>query len=64
MVDGYLSPWTYKNIVIAALRAGEFEWTEQFIKSYKNKLNEKFRINAFNYNMGYLLFLKVNMGRL
>ena len=62
MVDGYLSPWTYKNIVIAALRAGEFEWTEQFIKSYKNKLNEKFRINAFNYNMGYLLFFKGQYG--
>ncbi len=62
MVDGYLSPWTYKNIVIAALRAGEFIWTEQFIKSYKNKVNEKFRINAYNYNLGYLLFYKGQYG--
>lgn len=62
MVDGYLSPWTYKNIVIAALRAGEFEWTEQFIKSYKNKLNEKFRSNAYNYNLAYLLFFKGQYG--
>ncbi len=62
MVDGYLSPWTYKNIVIAALRAGEFEWTEQFIKNYKNKLNEKFRSNAYNYNLGYLLFFRGQYG--
>ncbi len=62
MVDGYLSPWTYKNIVIAALRAGETGWTEQFIKNYKTKLNEKFRTNAYNYNLAYLLFFKGQYG--
>lgn len=62
LVDGYLSPWTYKNIVITALRVGEFDWAEQFIKNYKNKLNEKFRSNAFNYNQGALLFFKGQYG--
>ncbi|MFI5172275.1 MAG: hypothetical protein ACHQFW_07780 [Chitinophagales bacterium] len=62
MVDGYLSPWTYKNIVIAGLRAGEFEWTEHFIKNYKNQLNAKFRSNAYNYNLAYLLFFKGRYG--
>ncbi|MEZ5014428.1 MAG: hypothetical protein R2794_09065 [Chitinophagales bacterium] len=62
MVDGYLSPWTYKNIVIAGLRAGEYDWTEQFIRQYKNTINEKFRANAFNYNMAYLMFFKGQYG--
>lgn len=61
-VDGDLSPWTYKNIVVAALRVGEFEWAEQFIKQYKAKLNEKFRSNAYNYNMGALMFYKGQFG--
>jgi hypothetical protein len=62
MVDGDLSPWTYKNLVVAALRVGEFEWAEQFIKAYKSKLNEKFRSNAYNYNMGALMFYKAQYG--
>lgn len=62
MVDGDLSPWTYKNLVVAALRVGEFEWAEQFIKSYKSKLNEKFRSNAYNYNLGALMFYKAQYG--
>lgn len=62
MVDGNLSPWTFKNLVIAALRVGEFNWAEQFIKNYKNRLNEKFRSNAYNYNQGALLFFKGQYG--
>lgn len=62
MVDGDLSPWTFKNLVIAALRVGEFNWAEQFIKNYKNRLNEKFRSNAYNYNQGALLFFKGQYG--
>jgi len=62
MVDGDLSPWTYKNLVVAALRVGEYDWAEQFIKQYRSKLNEKFRANAYNYNMGALLFYKGNLG--
>ena len=61
-VDGDLSPWTYKNLVVAALRVGEFEWAEQFIKQYRGQLNEKFRSNAYNYNMGALLFYKGQYG--
>lgn len=62
MVDGDLSPWTYKNLVITALRVGEFDWAEQFIRNYKNRLNEKFRLNAYNYNQGALLFYKGQHG--
>ncbi len=61
-VDGDLSPWTYKNIVVAALRVGEYEWAEQFIKQFKSRLNEKFRSNAYSYNMGALMFYKGQYG--
>ena len=62
LVDGDLSPWTYKNLVIAALRVGEFDWAEQFIRDYKSSINEKFRSNAYNYNQGALLFFKGQFG--
>lgn len=62
LVDGDLSPWTYKNLVITALRVGEFDWAEQFIRDYKSSINEKFRSNAYNYNQGALLFFKGQYG--
>ncbi len=62
LVDGDLSPWTYKNLVITALRVGEFDWAEQFIRDYKSSINEKFRSNAYSYNQGALLFFKGQYG--
>lgn len=62
LVDGDLSPWAYKNLVITALRVGEFDWAEQFIRDYKSSINEKFRSNAYNYNQGALLFFKGQYG--
>ncbi len=62
LVDGFLSPWAYKNIVSVALRVDDFTWTEQFIKNYRSKLSEKFRTNAYNYNLAYLLFFKGDYG--
>ncbi len=47
----FLSPWTYKNIITAALRLNETEWTRQFIRSHKEKLSEEHRENAYNYNL-------------
>lgn len=46
-----ISPWTYKNIITAALRLNELEWTFQFITNYKKQLAEEYRENAFNYNL-------------
>lgn len=55
---GILSPWDYKNIVVTALRLGEFKWTEKFIREYKDKLPEKERENAFTYNLAKYYFYK------
>ncbi|MBP8753845.1 MAG: hypothetical protein KBH39_06450 [Chitinophagales bacterium] len=60
--EGFLSPWSYKNIVVVALRAGDTAYAEQFIKLYNNAINPKFRNNAHNYNLAYLQFYKGKHG--
>lgn len=56
LVDGYLPEWDYKNIVTVALRIDEFEWTKNFIYSYKNQVKESVRENVFNYNLASYYF--------
>ncbi len=58
LIDGNISPWTFKNIVSVATRVGEVEWAESFVTDYRQHLHAKFRNNAFNYNRAYLLFAK------
>jgi hypothetical protein len=57
-INGELSPWAFKNIVISALRLNEFEWTESFINNYNEKLNVKYRENALSFNLAQLYFYK------
>ena len=60
---GYLSPWTYKNVVKLGLRLKRFEWTEQFIIEHEEKLPENFRKNARYFNMADLYFYKEDFGK-
>jgi len=55
-VNNELSPWDFKNIIVNALRLGKFEWTEDFIKKYNQKLPEESRENAVTYNLAQLYF--------
>lgn len=57
-VDYELSPWSFKNIVIVGLRAGEYEWVEQFIEQYATNLNPKHRENAVRFNKARLHYYK------
>lgn len=52
--DGQLAPWHYKNIVTIALRLGKFEWTENFITTYKSHLPSNYRENAVTFNLARL----------
>ena len=54
--EGELSPWHFRNIVVAALRLGKFEWTEDFIQSFKSMLPNSFRENAVSFNLAQLYF--------
>jgi len=55
---GFLSKFTYANVVAAGLMAKDFELTEQFIHDYKNKLQKNSRNSAFAFNMARLLYVK------
>lgn len=55
-INDELSPWTFKNIAVLALRLGKFEWTEQFIYNYNEKLPETFRENAVTFSLAQLYF--------
>ncbi len=56
--NGWLAPEDVKNIVTAALRGGEMEWTEKFLKEYKDRINPEYRESAYVYNMANLYFHK------
>lgn len=56
LTDGELSPWHFRNIVVAALRLGKFEWTEKFIQNYKSFLPINMRENAVSFNTAQLFF--------
>ena len=63
LIEGkYLSPWTFKNIAVVALRIEEFDWTENFIHEYRERLSPKFRENAFHLNLTLFHFYKNNYG--
>ncbi len=53
-IDNELSPWSFKNIVLTGLRAGEDAWVEDFIHKYASRLNEEYRENAVKFNMARL----------
>lgn len=53
-IDNELTPWSMKNIVVNGLRLKEFEWVEQFIKNYVDRINPKYRKNAYYFNLAIL----------
>ncbi|MBL7792144.1 MAG: hypothetical protein JNK77_07465 [Saprospiraceae bacterium] len=56
--NGILSEWNYKNITSLGCSIKEFEWTENFIQEYKDKLPAHRRENAYNYNLAHLYYNK------
>lgn len=56
--DGYLTQWSYINILTAGLRLPDYEWTEWFIHNYKDQLQPEVRHNVFTYSLAALYFEK------
>ena len=52
--NGFLSLWTYKNVVTAGLILKEFEWVKFFIYEYESKLEKQHRRDGFTYNLAFL----------
>jgi len=56
--NGFLSQWDYTNIITSALRLDEFDWTENFIHSYKNSLIPDEQFNVYTSNLAAFYFAK------
>lgn len=56
--NGLLYEWDYKNITTLGCALKEFEWTENFIEEYREKLPANHRENAYNYNLANLYHSK------
>lgn len=52
--NGFLSPWTFGNIVKLALRLERFDWIEDFIDEHRSHLHPDFQKNAIQYNLAEL----------
>ena len=61
--QGYLTQWSYINIVTAGIRLREFEWTEQFIRTYREQLDPEVRDNVYAYNLATLYFEQGHFAR-
>lgn len=55
--NGELSRFTYKNIVAAGLKYGDYEWVRQFIDDYAPYINIKHRESYTNYNKAKLYYI-------
>lgn len=58
--DGVLDPLQFRNTITFALRLGEYDWAEHYIENYQQRLPEKQRLNAVNYNSALLYFYSRN----
>jgi hypothetical protein len=56
--SGVLSPYTYKNVLMLALKINNYDWAEQFLADYKSFLPEKERDNLYKYNYAIFCFRK------
>lgn len=54
--NGVLAPQDYKNIITVGLQVKEFDWVENFIRSYTEKLPPADQENAKTYNLAKVFF--------
>lgn len=54
--NGFLSPWTFTNVVKLALRLQKYTWIKFFIDENESKMHVNFRENALSYNLSELYY--------
>ena len=59
-VNGELAVADYKNVVTIGLRAGDFDKTEYFVKTYSQYLPLEHRTTAVTFNLAKLYFAKAD----
>lgn len=58
-----IDPFNFKNIITTSLRLKEYEWSEYFIETYKDRLDIDYRQNAYTYHLAQLYFYKKEYGK-
>ncbi len=58
-----MSPHMYRNIAMVAMRLKEFEWVENFMESYRNKIEQGHRKDVYHYLKAALSFEKGDYDR-
>lgn len=53
---GYLSRFTYKNIVTLGIRLKQFNWTKKFIEDNIHLLEKKYQSGSYAYNAAFLAY--------
>lgn len=56
--NGFISEFSFKNIIVIALRLNEIEWAEYFLDKYENFLQPDIKENSIRYNTAYIHFQK------
>ena len=56
LVNGFLSRFTYRNIVTKALVSREYDWVEVFMQTYKDRLEATHRNSDFSFNLARLKY--------
>ncbi len=58
--NGQVPEAVFKNFITVSLGAGEYDWTEQFIRQYADFLPARIRENARMFNLAYVFFYQKN----
>jgi hypothetical protein len=58
-----LGRFAYKNIVALGIKLEEFDWVEQFIKAYEDRLDARYRSAHRDYNLAKLYFARQDYTR-
>lgn len=56
--ENILHQWDYTNIIALGCRLKNYEWTVDFIETYKTKLAEDICKNAYTYNLAFFYYEK------
>ncbi|MEM6267903.1 MAG: hypothetical protein AAF998_00630 [Bacteroidota bacterium] len=56
--NGKLPPWTYKNIVSAGIKLGEFDWVQDFNYRYRAEVSKEYARDFYFYNLAKLHFAR------
>ena len=60
--NGILSRFTFNNIVAAGIYSKEFDWLENFIETYAEKLEFEYRDSTVSFNLARIEYERKNYG--